>query len=315
MLHRYRLFLTLSFLSFTARAQTSTYFPFPNDSAYWCSELCGNMGNGLMESTDYLNGTVQINGQTYSRLLHFERTCNGAGVCVCGQVNQIDTATYYIRQDLANKKIWLYDAATNRDTLFLDFALQVGDTLDVRNAHWARLYSLGNDITVSRIDSLQIAGQYRKRINYTYMGYTNYMVEGIGPAHGLFYPPNTGVDYAAALDLFVWQQQPYFPYYAADTSGLGQACVDFTAGISSPAFPESFLVYPNPSSGEITIRLDPRVTDARLEILSAQGTVIYHASISGPNPNTIRLQHLSAGIYLARLTAGDRSLVRKVVVR
>ena len=315
MLHRSLLLLSLTLLSTAAPAQTSTYFPFPNDSAYWCSEYCGNMGNGLIEATDVLNGTTQINGQQYSRLQHFQRSCNGGGFCVCAQIVQVDTATYYLRQDIPNKKIWLYDFATNRDTIFLDFDLQVGDTIDARNAYWARDLFPVDPIQVIRIDSLPIAGQYRKRINYLYFGYTNYMVEGIGPAHGLFFPPNSGIDYASALDLFVIQNQPYFPVFATDTTGLGQFCVDFTTGIPTTEQLELFLVYPNPSAGEITIRLDQRITDACFELFSAQGSLVHRASISGPNPSPIRLQHLNAGIYLARLTEGDRSIVRKMVVR
>ena len=176
--------MTLTTLS--SKSQTSAYHPFPEDSATWCAEVCGNQGNSLYETTDQLSGKGLINGNWYSKMRHYERYCNGLGGCMCAQLYSADTATYYIRQDNVQKKVWLYYPPTNSDTIFLDFNLNVGDTIDGRKAYWARQLSFADFAKVSSIDSVLIGSQYRSRYNYFYRGFPNSMIEGIGPTHGFF---------------------------------------------------------------------------------------------------------------------------------
>jgi hypothetical protein len=102
-------------------------------------------------------------------------------------------------QDTAQKKVWIYVPSTNSDTIFLDFNLNVGDTINGRNEYWAEQLGLSAVTFVTSIDSVLIGTQYRKRYNYSYNGFNgfnNSMIEGIGPTHGLFYLANQGYDYS-----------------------------------------------------------------------------------------------------------------------
>ena len=74
-------------------------------------------------------------------------------------------------------------------------------------------------------------------------------------------------------------------------------------------------MYPNPSAGEITIRLDQRITDACFEPISAQGSLVHRASISGqihPRSTSNTSTPASTSQDSPKATA---VLVRKVVVR
>ena len=138
---------------------------FPNDSAYWCSEYCGNMGNGLIEATDVLNGTTQINGQQYSRL-QLPAVVQRRRLCVCAQIVQVDTATYYLRQDIPNKKIWLYDFGDQPGHPSFSTSTYKSVTRSMPERILGKGPFPGGSHPGHPHRLLPIAGQYRKRINH-----------------------------------------------------------------------------------------------------------------------------------------------------
>src|SRR5690349_5625983 len=126
------LFVTV-LTTLSAQAQTSVYYPFPEDSATWCAELCAIQPPILAaynQATYKLDGKILINGNWYSRMLHHEIGCQASfSWCLCAQLIGTDTTTYYLRQDIPQKKVLIYIPATNSDTIFLDFNLSIGDTI------------------------------------------------------------------------------------------------------------------------------------------------------------------------------------------
>ncbi|GGK87337.1 T9SS type A sorting domain-containing protein [Rufibacter glacialis] len=82
---------------------------------------------------------------------------------------------------------------------------------------------------------------------------------------------------------------------------------------------QSMSVYPNPSSGVITISLEGfegKKTDLR--IMNVIGNVVYREVIQNPDPHylkTIDLNKLAKGLYYVKLEAPSYSEVRKVILR
>ncbi len=300
-------------ISMQAMAQTNTYHPFPEDSATWCAAQCGLQGNAFNQVTDQLNGKVLINGNWYSRMLHYERSCYGASMCYCAQLNGAGTTTYYIRQDTAQKKVWIYVPSTNSDTIFLDFNLNVGDTIDGSKAYWAQLFNLGDLIVVNSIDSVLIGTQYRTRYNYLYQGFPNSMIEGIGPDHGFFYEANIGYDHVQGLSLFTQNNQIFYPYYSPDTIGMWQHCYDFTAGIEEPN-QIAYSISPNPSPGKFTIRFAQYLSKGSIEIYSAIGKKVWNENIYNELKKEVHLKNISNGIYFVKVSDGEKSYCKKLIV-
>jgi hypothetical protein len=303
-----KLLLILLFLSpVFSEAQTSVYHPFPEDSAKWCAEMCGNQGNSLQEATYELNGKVLINGNWYSRLLYYERFCYGAGGCFCALVYGADTATYYIRQDVVQKKVWLYVDSLNTDTIFLDFDLHVGDTIDARKAYWAGYFSFGG--IVLSIDSVLIGTQYRSRYKYENQTFPNYLIEGIGPDHGFFYNANVGYDHMQTLENFLQNNHVYYPNYSSATVNMNQYCHDFTTGIVE-LNQISFSIYPNPAHKLLNVEC--KMPNAELKIYDVMGRVVYSTTLNSKhqtlNPG------LSPAVYFVRVSDGERVAVQKLVV-
>ncbi|MFD1754969.1 T9SS type A sorting domain-containing protein [Rufibacter sediminis] len=82
---------------------------------------------------------------------------------------------------------------------------------------------------------------------------------------------------------------------------------------------QSMSVYPNPTTGVITISLqgfEGKKTDLR--IMNVIGNVVYREVIQDPDTHylkTLDLNKLSKGLYYVKLEAPSYSEVRKVVLR
>ena len=309
---KFLLFAT-TLITFSAKSQTSQYYPFPEDSATWCASMCGNQGNSLNEATYQLNGKVFINGNWYSRMLHYERNCYGVGSCYCGLIYGADTTTYYIRQDTTQKKVWIYIPSTNSDTIFLDFNLNIGDTIDGRKEYWAQPLGFGEYAFVSSIDSVLIGSQYRKRYNYTYQAFMNSMIEGIGPTHGPFYLENIGYDHIQTLNIFSQNNQLFYPYYSSDTTGMWQSCHDFTTTVKESELENNISIYPNPATNNFTLRLDSEIKNAKLEVYDAIGVKVYQQKLN--QRSTTIHQTFFSGIYFVKVTDGERTFAQKLIIQ
>jgi len=289
--------------------------------------MCGLQGNAYSDDTYQLNGKVLINGNWYSRMLHYGRGCYGAGMCYCAALNGVDTTTYYIRQDTAQKKVWIYIQSSNSDTIFLDFNLHVGDTIDGRKEYWAQLW--GNDFAiVDSIDSVLIGTQYRISYNYSYQGFPNNMIEGIGPTHGLFYPANQGYDHMEWLNIFSQNNQVFYPNYSPDTSWMMQYCHDFTSGIAEPN-QIAYSILPNPATTTVTINFgntSHRLNGGmKVQLCNTLGEVLKDLTLpfdyaqggsQSERSQGLRLDvsSLRAGIYFITVTDEEgRREVRKIV--
>lgn len=309
-------FFALSVIVKQAKAQTNVYHPFPEDSATWCAGFCHYQATAYDQATYRLSGKEVINGNIYSRMLHHEKFCVGAGLCYCSGLNGFVIDTFFIRQDIAQKKVWLYYPPTNADTIFLDFDLHVGDTIDYTKAYWARYLSFGNFALVSSIDSVLIGSQYRTRYNYHYVysNYPNAMIEGIGPDHGFFYPANQGYDFWPGLSIFSQNNQLFYPYYSPDTSGMWQYCYDFTAGTEEMNETSFISSSPNPSTGNFKLNFGKYVSKGSIEIYSVMGKRVYTEKIYNETEKEVNLKNISGGIYLVKVFDGEKYYVNKISI-
>jgi hypothetical protein len=293
------LFLTISIFTF---GQTSIYHPFPEDSAKWCSYACSlDFGGSFNGGTCQLNGRLLINGNWYSRILRFEEYCYPpSSDCFCGQLLSSDTSTFYIRQDTAQKKVWMYYAPTNSDTIFLDFDLHVGDTITSSREIWA---PFGSSYIVSSIDSILIDGQYRTKYNYYPDGNPgcnyNYMIEGIGPDHGFFHLPNNCFEYIATLVYFELNSQ----IVIGDANWEQYYCHDFNVTIDELS-QISFSLSPNPTHNQFTLYFYQQIVNSKLTIYDIIGKQIKQLNITSQT-TTINCEELTSGIYFYQIISGD----------
>ena len=78
-------------------------------------------------------------------------------------------------------------------------------------------------------------------------------------------------------------------------------------------------VYPNPNNGEFTVNLKlENVSNVSAVLVDARGQEIWNSnfgSVNGTATETINVSANAAGVYFLKVTADDRSSVRKVVIK
>ena len=80
---------------------------------------------------------------------------------------------------------------------------------------------------------------------------------------------------------------------------------------------DNITVFPNPSNGAISLRVDKRISDVTIQVLDATGKLVFAENgqelLSGSN-HEINL-NVSPGAYFIRLTAAEGSMVKKILIK
>lgn len=280
------LFLMLStFYSLNAQQ----YKPFNFDSGSWCCVYVVKGGkfhapgidHGTYYATDsvrfYCSGDTLINTETYKKLMYVGNTRSQI-------VPLTPISGYYgaVRNDVPNKKVYIFNQIDNQDLLLYNFNLNIGDSTLVGSLG-------GNDKEpISSIDSVLVCSEYHKRYN-TASGYT--LIEGIGSRNGLI-PVKFGTNYG-------WN----FGY--GESGSIPCSECDFTASID--AYSLSHLkVFPNPTKGSIQITYDLHIRS--IELYDLNGALIEHMdNYKGP------VELRERGFYVLKVYTDSDVFIRKLI--
>jgi len=115
-------------------------------------------------------------------------------------------------------------------------------------------------------------------------------------------------------------------YYVEDFCRNGDIClhqIEIETGTNSMDLSEAndfkVSVYPNPSNGQFSIRIDvPQSADVQIEIIDINGKSVFsetHQCSSGTNVKDISMQNMAQGTYMLKSKSGGSVVVEKVVVQ
>jgi PKD repeat protein len=77
----------------------------------------------------------------------------------------------------------------------------------------------------------------------------------------------------------------------------------------------SFLIYPNPNSGEFNILLDAATKEVNVLVYNSIGELIFSDKIADTTGReTVRLNNVPNGIYFVRLSSGLKTITQKIVI-
>jgi hypothetical protein len=96
---------------------------------------------------------------------------------------------------------------------------------------------------------------------------------------------------------------PRSQLYSLDYSGTDKLNAD-----------DFFLIYPNPATGQVRVSTHDLSSDARVEIRDISGRTIIAKSI-GMTDNRIDISMVPPGVYFVSFTGGDKSVVKKLIVK
>jgi hypothetical protein len=76
-------------------------------------------------------------------------------------------------------------------------------------------------------------------------------------------------------------------------------------------------MYPNPSSGIITINLLPAKEGSTISVIDAMGKVVYTENVrtSSFERHTLNLEHLSKGIYSVNIVKAGEVATQKIIIQ
>ncbi len=293
-----------------AQSQPVAYF---DNNPQWRMHITFGGAYPCLEFWNYVywvNGYDTIDGKVYAKLFEtgtrkFE--WNGSPPNPnCSGTYAYNSLRGLFRQE--EKKIFIRE--NNADIMIYDFDLEVGDTLPDSPI----LYE--DNIYVTAIDSILVGEAYRKvfSLSTDVWGDSDQMIEGIGFIYGFltgfpdwFYPEQVVCFY---LDGAIYYQNPN-PW----------APCDMFVGLDETTTDHSILeIFPNPTSGPITLKLDyfiaQSVSIAISDLTGRKLSTENWTLNSGLNVKSLDLSAYKPGMYFITLTgeSGTSILRKKILV-
>lgn len=88
-----------------------------------------------------------------------------------------------------------------------------------------------------------------------------------------------------------------------------------TVGINELLTDKSFLIFPNPSSGNFNISFEGTIMKGNVEILNTMGGKVFTESIFNESTKEIALKNISSGIYFVKVFDGEKTYCKKLIVQ
>ncbi len=280
-----------------ANAQTSTYFPFPTDSAQW--SVSHNFPTYTQTIQHKMKGDSVLNGVTYHKIY-------SSTDLLYGSSNQ--TINCFLRED-ASKKVYVkYPSGSSVDTsefLLYDFNLSVGDTATIHLINYSTdsLYKM----VVLYSDSSLLGGSYRKMIMLrTIPGQViwgpgcddMWWIQGMGASQfGLLY--NELPECSCFCDNTDYQLSCFWDN---GTYLWGGTNCDYATSVENLAFNDfSVRLYPNPLSNSSILEIN-NVGKAKLEIYNLLGKIVMKKAIIDEKNIILDKFDFSSGIFIYKIT-------------
>jgi hypothetical protein len=270
-------------------SQSNVYKPFPQVYGSWVVYKQGPLGPGLTSFSSWQKyealGDTTIGSYTYKKVT----VANNTGYPTWNGTTTVipfgpSVFSFGYRNDVAAKKAYYLDVTggVNKDTLWYDFNLNVGDTLKETYAYYSYGINSNNQRRiVSSIDSVLICGAYYKRFNFGCSisgGFETELIEGVG-----FKDKFDATNFGGGC--------PFEPYYIYSTTF---SICDITS-IETYLKDNQLTLYPNPTNSELKISNSLNISNYC--ITNNMGEVI----LKGTDSSTINVAELANGIYIIKI--------------
>lgn len=279
--------VSLICVSYVVNAQNYMPFPTSSDSAVWFESAWSNSGGGGYYEL-YSNGDTTIDGLAYTKIYR-KYDASIAGF-------------YWAAIREHNKVIYLRDVYYENlvaDTILYDFNVQVGDTLN-----WFGTGITSNPVQVLSIDSVQVNGNYQKRLELATQVFSSafYVVEGIGSNKGLI-PIYLEFEQTQDLHCFrlnsniIWQD-----------NWSNSGCYVSTKELKSNS---KITINPNPTTDFFNLTFET-IESRTFMIFNQLGQVVLNEQ---SNDSDVRLdvQTLPKGFYVLAIQTEKGTVTKKIV--
>lgn len=268
------------------------YFEFPDSNATWYQHYYpesyweeGQAPESMIFGM--LDHDTIINGLEYQKLFRFftDPPAPESAVCI-GALREGPMKKIYYR----GEHPFSYPVSDTGDILLYDFSIQIGDT--IREG----IFTNNDYLLVSKIETVKIGDEYRKRIHFEDLPYTKW-IEGIGNERGLiFYSGELPLD-GLWGDLVCFRQDDVELYHNSNYFD----CYEGPVGNDSRTLaPSDMKISPNPClSGYTWIESSEAIMKIHLHSISGQ--LLMALEGSGSRNQKINTSRLLSGLYIIRL--------------
>ncbi|MES2513061.1 MAG: T9SS type A sorting domain-containing protein [Bacteroidota bacterium] len=190
------------------------------------------------------------------------------------------------RNDSLNKKVYYLDVTSgiNKDTLWYDFNLNVGDSLKETYAYSAFGYIMNNQRRiVNSIDSVLICGAYHRQFNFGCLvtgGFETSLIEGVGFKDRF--------DITGYLGGCPFEPSAVYSTYFSTCN---------IASVEDYSKDNQIQLYPNPAITELNINSSLQATE--YAILNNIGAILLKGNLL--ESQSVDLSFLATGIYVIKI--------------
>ena len=286
-----KLLFFLVLLSFS-KIQAQTYFGFPDSNAVWNVNY-SDIGGVFPENPIFIYGDTLIGGRTYKKVYQSEDSFP----------NPLN-ARYKAAVRDSNQQWFFVFSWDSNETLAYDFNLNTGDTITLDY----------NDVTlrVNEVDSIFLAGQYRKRMKMSFIydlsgfSYEDWIV-GIGSTFGLLDPGLSIV--CAGHQLTCFHQDEVLIYTSMPDSNCRYSYV----GTNKFESGTGLKIYPNPAKDKIMLKFDENCENCSAQLFDIMGRQQSAPKQFNSNEVEIKREELKSGIYYMRIESASGYWLERIV--
>ncbi len=286
-----KLLLFLVLLSFS-KIQAQTYFGFPDSNAVWNVNY-SDMGGEFPENPIFIYGDTLIDGRIYKKVYQSEDS-----------LPNLANAWYKAAVRDSNQQWFFVFSWDSNEMLAYDFNLNTGDTITLDY----------NDVTlrVNEVDSILLAGQYRKRMKMSFIydlsgfSYEDW-IDGIGSTFGLLDPGLSIV--CAGHQLTCFHQDELLIYTSRPDSNCRYSYVG-TNNIESGI---GLKIYPNPAKDKILLKFDENCENCGAQLFDIMGRPQSSLMQFNSDQTELLRGELISGLYLLKIETATGYWMERII--
>ena len=278
------------------QSHSQDYVPFPTDNATWNTLFYGQTSPTNIYTINYqykLLGDTVLNGTLYSRVYFTETNTKNPDEIYIGGLREDDLKQVFffpVSQTLPTPSGHTFPNDISEHMIYTFNNLEVGQILPI-NAD-------NRQIRVVTVDSVLVGDTYRKRyeIDNGPIHSWEYWIEGIGSTSELLSAFTYEFEWNFFTLCFKINEETLYI-----NSPDGENYCYYAVGIDSPDIP-NFKVYPNPTSGPLSI-YSPFGGKTLVNVVNLQGQTIVSSVVNG-EVNQMDVSSFKPGLYFLRLQTG-----------
>ncbi len=284
--------------------QSQTTYPLVKDGGIWREGVVYNItmpdGPHYNRMQFVMQGDTMLLGRTYTKvyLTNYDSLNIDSMKYAGGMREDSQGRVYFVRDTSFYEEFYIFPQAytDQAEMMLYDFSADVGDTVKIANDE-------DSTKVVASIDSVNVNGEMRKRINFQDPVQNEPWIEGIGSMNGLFNPALYELEWDYSLNCY-------------EDANIFWTNPDLTVSCFQVSMEENsqleFRMYPNPASDVVQIETE-KGKIKQLTLYDINGRVILRRNVDNDRIS-LNTSDFDSGLYLIRLNGENGTGTRKLQV-